>query len=301
MKKIIIYISRLRFLTGLFNTCFKPGHFYSPIVSLKEIKKQEKRVWAENSQKKLPGINLNPEKQTNLIQEFTKHYKVIPFSKSKDKTRYFYENIFFSYTDAIFSYSIIQHFRPKQIIEAGSGFSSALMLDTAEHFNHNIKFTFIEPYAKRLKSLVNVKENKKIKIIESKIQSLEPAYFDNLEENDILFIDSTHVSKTGSDVNYILFNILPRLKKGVLIHFHDIFYPFEYPKNWVYQGRSWNESYILRAFLMNNNNYEIILFADYLHKHHKDSFKDLPLCYKNTGGSIWLKKINDQTIATSYE
>ena len=187
MKKIIIFLSRLRFISGLFNTCFKPGHFYSPIVSLKEIKKQEKRVWVENSQNKLPALNLNQEKQNNLIKEFSKYYKDLPFTKNKEKTRYYFENIFFSYTDAIFLYSVIRYFKPKQIIEAGSGFSSALMLDTAEHFEQNIKFSFIEPYAKRLKSLVNEKESKKIKIIESKIQDIEPTYFDTLEKNDILF------------------------------------------------------------------------------------------------------------------
>ncbi len=100
------------------------------------------------------------------------------------------------------------------------------------------------------------------------------------------------MSKTGSDVNYILFDILPILNKGVFIHFHDIFYPFEYPKKWVYEGRNWNEDYILKAFLMYNSEFKIRLFSHYLHELHKDTFKDMPLCYKNTGGNIWLEKIN---------
>jgi hypothetical protein len=117
--------------------------------------------------------------------------------------------------------------------------------------------------------------------------------FDQLNENDILFIDSTHVSKTNSDVNKILFEILPRLKRGVLIHFHDIFYPFEYPKEWVLQwnGFGWNEDYILKAFLMYNNQFKIVMFNTFLEHFHKEWFKEnMPLCLENEGGSIWLQK-----------
>ena len=115
-------------------------------------------------------------------------------------------------------------------------------------------------------------------------------FFEILQSGDILFIDSTHIAKTGSDVNHILFDILPILKSGVLIHFHDVSYPFEYPKEWVYMGRNWNENYFLRAFLMYNNNFEIILFSDYLHKHYIEAFKDMPLSLKDPGMNLWLKK-----------
>ena len=291
IKKTLRFITRLRFVGGLANTCFKPGHFYSPIVALRGIKKREKQIWPEKKSTVLPNINLNLKSQTSLVQTFKKYYDELPFSENKSVNRYYFKNIFFSYTDGIILYSIIRHFKPTRIIEVGSGFSSALMLDTSGLFKLNLKLTFIEPYPKRLKSLLTKTDKKNIEIKEAKIQDIDISNFKILEKNDILFIDSTHISKTGSDVNFILFNILPILKPGVLIHFHDIFFPFEYSKNWVYQGRSWNESYILRAFLMNNNNYEIIMFNDFLHKHHKTVFEDMPLCYKNTGGSIWLKKV----------
>src|SRR5690606_8620162 len=112
------------------------------------------------------------------------------------------------------------------------------------------------------------------------------AVFEELNAGDMLFIDSTHVAKTGSDVNYILFEILPRLKSGVLIHFHDIFYPFEYPRDWVFNGRNWNEVYFLKAFLMYNTTFEIKLFSHYLHKHHPNVFEAMPLCYRNHGGNL---------------
>jgi len=99
------------------------------------------------------------------------------------------------------------------------------------------------------------------------------------------------VVKTGSDVNYILFEILPLLRSGVLIHFHDISYPFEYPKEWVYMGRNWNENYFLRAFLMYNCNFKILLFSDYIHKHHKEAFSYMPMSDLDPGMNIWLEKI----------
>lgn len=105
-----------------------------------------------------------------------------------------------------------------------------------------------------------------------------------LEENDILFIDSSHVSKIGSDVNHIFFEILPRLKRGVYIHFHDIFYPFIYPKEWVYTGILFSEMYILRAFLMNNKEYSIQLFGDMLSQKHSEKLRG---CGE---GSLWIRK-----------
>jgi hypothetical protein len=111
-----------------------------------------------------------------------------------------------------------------------------------------------------------------------------------LKANDILFIDSTHVSKTNSDVNYLFFEILPRLQTGVLVHIHDIFFPFDYPREWILEGRSWNEAYLLRAFLQYNPRFEIVLFNDYLQTLHWDSFaRLLPRFSKDGGGSVWLQ------------
>jgi len=112
-----------------------------------------------------------------------------------------------------------------------------------------------------------------------------------LGENDLLVIDSTHVLKTGSDVDRIFAEILPRLKQGVLIHFHDIFYPFEYPIDWVRQGRAWNEIYALRTFLQYNTTFRIVFFNTCLELLIPEYFAEkMPLCLKNTGGSIWLRK-----------
>ena len=97
------------------------------------------------------------------------------------------------------------------------------------------------------------------KLVQTKIQHADKSLFSALEPNDILFIDTSHVAKAGSDVNYLLFEILPILKPGVLVHIHDIFLPDEYPKKWVIEdGRNWNEQYLVRAFLQYNPAFEIV-------------------------------------------
>lgn len=270
---------------------FPSGHFYSPIVSKNDFKEFEKQIWEEAGNKTIQGINLYPEKQVSLIKEFENYYKELPFEdkKSSDK-RYFFNNPSYAYTDSIILYSFIRHFNPKNIIEIGSGYSSAVMLDTKDIFKMKTKHTFIEPYPKLLYSLFKENDKNECEIFDTKVQNVPLNKFSKLERNDILFIDSSHVSKSGSDVNYELFKILPSLNSGVIIHFHDIFYPFEYPKKWVKEGRNWNENYLLRAFLSYNNEFEILFFAHYIHKHFKEAFENMPLTYKNTGGNLWIVK-----------
>lgn len=268
------------------------GHFYSPLVSKIDLDQFEKQIWDEESQDFIFGIELNVNKQLELLNEFSKYYSDLPFSITKSKkNRYYYDNVSYGYTDSIMLYSFMRHFKPKNIIEIGSGFSSAVMLDTRDLFCNDVDLTFIEPYPKSLLSIFRKTDKINSKVFETKVQNIKVEQFSSLGANDILFIDSSHVSKTGSDVNYELFKILPSLNSGVIIHFHDIFYPFEYPRNWVYEGRNWNENYLLHAFLKYNIQFEILLFSDYIHKHHALAFEKMPLTFNNTGGSLWLRKI----------
>lgn len=290
------FANKLPYIKSLYkqslNTAFPNGHFYSPVISIEEIKKKETEIWKNLETDGITGINLRTKEQLKLVTQFAQYYNDMPFNAERnDKVRYYFENGYYSYTDAIVLYSVIRHFKPKKIIEIGSGYSSAVTLDTNElFFNHKIDLTFIDPDLTRLYSLMKGVDKHKVKTFESKVQSIPIEIFLSLEASDVLFIDSTHVTKTGSDVNYILFEILPLLKSGVLIHFHDIFYPFEYPKEWVYKGFNWNENYILKAFLMYNENFEIKIFSHYLHLHHKEAFLELPLAYQNTGGNLWIEK-----------
>ena len=172
------------------------------------------------------------------------------------------------------------------------------MLDTNDlFFNENrIQFTFIEPNPQdRLDGLIHSEDRKNCKIQVEKVQDVSLDVYKALQENDILFIDSSHLSKAGSDLNFILFNVLPILNKGVIIHFHDIFYPFDYPKDWLTEERFyWNESYLLRAFLMNNDRYKITFFNSAAHRFHANFLsKEMPETMIDHAhcGAIWIQKL----------
>ncbi len=289
------HVRTLHAQTELFkkNSLFPPGHFYSPIVSVDEIRRREADIWEKHNHDGIAGVDLQLNKQLELLEKMAEFYNEMPFAAGKQENlRYYFENNFYSYTDGTTLYAMIRHLRPKRIIEIGSGFSSAVMLDTNERFFGNaIALTFVEPYPQRLYSLLTETDKKRTTIIEQGIQSVPLDTFAVLEPGDILFVDSTHVSKTGSDVNFILFEVLPVLKRGVMIHFHDVFYPFEYPKAWVYAGHNWNEDYILKAFLMYNTTFEIRLFSEYIHRYHPAGFANMPITLKNFGGNLWIEKM----------
>lgn len=299
MKELL---SKIKNYFPLFNSRYKeylkygdnlgepPGVYGSPVIALEEIIKRQETIF--NPAKELKGIDLNAAEQFELIKSFKKYYDLLPYSTSQGKgLRYVYDNGYFPYFDAISLFGIIHHFKPRQIIEVGSGFSSAVMLDTNElFFNNSMELSFIEPYPQRLNSLLKKSDNTNLQV--SFLQDVSLEMFTKLERNDILFVDTSHVVKVGSELNHVLFEILPLLRPGVIIHFHDIFYPFEYPKSWVLgEKRSWNEIYFLQSFLMYNSTFKILLFNSFLGHHHAEWLeKNMPLCMRNTGGSFWLVK-----------
>ncbi len=271
---------------------FPAGHFYSPIPSPDEIRRDQDTIFAEHP-RQLPGLDLNEDAQLALLESFVPFYDQMPFAPTaQDGLRYFYENDAYSYSDAILLHCMIRHLEPKRIIEVGSGYSSCMTLDTNDlHFHGEIETTFIEPYPELLESLLSDGDREHVRIITSRLQDVDLAEFDRLEAGDIFFVDSTHVSKVGSDVNRIVFDILPRLAPGVHVHVHDIFHPFEYLRAWIEEGRAWNEIYLLRAFLQYNNAFEVVLMNTYMEEFHEDFFAEhMPLCLENPGGSIWLRR-----------
>jgi hypothetical protein len=270
----------------------RPGHFYSPQPSLKEVRKDEAKIYG-SIPSNIPGIDLHEEEQLQLLNDLKTYYDEISLPPKKIKgMRYYFENVAYSYSDAILLHGMIRYLKPKRIIEVGSGYSSALELDTNERFfGGSIELTYIEPHPALLLSLIYGRDKGKVNIIPSRLQDVDLSTFDSLQANDILFIDSTHVSKINSDVNVLFFDILPRLRSGVYIHFHDIFYPFEYPKEWIYEGRAWNELYILRAFLQYNRAFRIRLMSNYMVRYHESFFQQhMPLCLTQPGGNIWIRK-----------
>lgn len=269
-----------------------PGHFHSPVPSLAEVRRREARVF--RVPQKIEGIDLLEAEQLALVDQFQDYYAEQPFPVERSPgLRYYFSNDFFSYGDGLMLYCMLRHVRPRRVVEVGSGFSSAMILDVNEQFlGQQARCSFIEPYPERLLGLLRPTDRTSTTLAEVPLQDADPQVFMELEAGDVLFIDSSHVSKVGSDVNELFFEILPQLKAGVYVHFHDIFYPFEYPAAWVYQGRAWNESYLLRAFLMYNPRFRIVLFNSYLAAFHHDYVAErLPLWAKNPGGSLWLQRV----------
>ena len=274
-------------------TMFLPGHYYSPIVDPSTIAEYiDKQYLQEPSD--IKGINLDEDAMGRLWKENAEVIKNTPFSEDDDgKNRYYYDNGSFPYGDAMTLRAMIAHFKPSNVIEVGSGFSSACMLDAVDHAGlSDFAMTCIDPDADRLRSRLREDDHSRVEIIEGLVQDVPVSTFSKLNENDILFIDSTHVLKTASDVHYELFSVLPSLNKGVLIHFHDIQYPFEYPPQWLFEdNRSWNEIYALRAFLSFNSEFEVVFWNSlFAHRRHELVQQTNPLFLKNPGSSIWLRR-----------
>ena len=190
-------------------------------------------------------------------------------------------------------WSMLREAQPQRILEVGSGFSSAAMLDARDHGGIGTpEFTFIDPDMARLRPLLQAGDEERVTLIERIVQDVPLGTFAELSENDVLFVDSSHVSKIGSDVNRLFFDVFPTLAPGVLIHIHDVAGNLEYPREWLDEGRAWNEQYVLRAFLMNNPVYRIELFTGWLlHVRHEWFCQHMPLCVQGGGGQLWLRKV----------
>jgi hypothetical protein len=267
-----------------------PGHFYSPLPDIAWVQSNAEKLYPKKVTLS-SDIDLRDDSQKTLLGELVKYFPEFNFPKEpSDDFRYGHGNSMFGLGSGLILFSIIRHFRPKRIIEIGSGHTSALMLDTNDHFmGRQLEFTFIEPYPERLHSLLRPEDRTRCTIFEKPAQDVPASYFEQLQENDILFVDSSHVTKIGSDVNYIFFDILPKLKPGVIIHFHDVYWPFEYPLAWIKQGRTWNEAYVLRAFLQYNNHFEILQFNHYLCTCFAE-FYQKHTGLTGSGSSIWIQK-----------
>jgi predicted O-methyltransferase YrrM len=267
------------------------GHFYSPLPDIQWVRLHAHLLYKEEECLS-SEIDIRQEFQKNLFTDLSRFFPEFDFpGEKKDGFRYYYKNGMFGLGSGASLYAMIRHFIPKQIIEIGSGFTSALMLDTNQKcMNDQIKMTFIEPYPQRLLELLTPQDRTTCRIYKKPAQEIPLDCFGELKENDFLFIDSSHVSKIGSDVNYIFFRILPSLQPGVLIHFHDIYWPFEYPLSWIEMGRAWNEVYLLRAFLQYNNHFEILLSNNYIERKLPQLLAPYAQKIPGLGSSFWLRK-----------
>lgn len=277
--------------TGL---AWPPGHFYSPIPDLREVERARARIFGAEAFD-LPGIDLDEEGQLALFDELRAHYdpSLFPESRSAGR-RYWFNNDNFRHGEALVLTTMIRHLGPRRVVEVGCGYSSAVLLDTRDDLGGAGAFrcTFIEPHPDLLLSLLRPGDRAAIEIVDKPVQEVGLDLFRDLEAGDVLVIDSTHVLKTGSDVNWHLFRVLPSLRPGVHVHVHDVHYPFEYPPEWVLGGRAWNEAYALRAFLQYNGAFRITFFNSWFGQAHRDRLAaGMPLAIEGPGSSLWLRRL----------
>lgn len=276
-----------------YEVCVPFNHYESPYPNEEDLIYAKRMV----SEDHLVDVNLNVEKQLELagrITPYCSEYK--KWIHSGEKTRY-QNNTWYGEGDAALLHGMMREFKPQRIVEIGSGFSTCVMLDTNERWmNGDVSISCIEPRPQRLHENLIDYDNNKIFIYERNVQDVPLRFFEELEENDFLFIDSSHVAKAGGDVLYEYFQILPALRKGVVIHIHDIVYPFYYPEGWIRQGRAYNEAYIVRALLSGNSTYQVTYFNHYMSTMQRDVLteNDSKGIMCDGGTSLWLKK-NDNT------
>lgn len=286
-------VSRLQTEAEDTKMAYPPGHFYSPLPSRAEVAEVFSRGGFGPP---FPGINLNESHQLRLLEEFAATYAQMPFPETaRPGWRFHLSNPSYGAFDAIMLWSMLRHAQTRRVIEVGSGYSSAAMLDLNEHvFGRRLSLTFIDPDMGRLRPLLKPDDLQSVTLIEKRVQDVPLSTFASLVEGDVLFIDSSHVSKLGSDVNHLFFQVLPLVRPGVYVHIHDVAGNFEYPRSWFEEGRAWNEQYLLRAFLMHNTDFEIVLFSGWLFNRDPGFFqRHMPLCASGGGGQIWIRRVQD--------
>ena len=236
-----------------------PGWTASPIVGKDDWEE------AERPQPAIAGIDFRFDEQVQLLKDLAPYWEGVPDAPTEG-WRY-HSSMMFQPPDAMVYHAMLRHFQPKRIVESGSGFTSALALDTRDRFLPDLELTFIEPHPDhRLDALIGQEDRSHCQIYPQRIQDVSLEVFDQLKDGDFFFVDTANIAKTGSEVNWIIFNVLPRLSAGVIVHFHDIAWPFEYSNDWLEDGRSYSEIYLVRALMTYNDTFEVLLFNNWAWK-----------------------------------
>jgi methyltransferase family protein len=241
----------------------RPIHYYEPIPDFRAVKHEQ-----VNRRRNPVGIEFRWEEQLKLLHQLTFCYGEELRHLSRDQFNF--DNGYFGGIDAAVYYSLIRHLAPKRIIEIGSGHSTRIALLALKRNQVEEKqgrLTCVEPNPERLQD-----QKLEIELLQMKVEDIPLEYFSCLEPNDILFIDSTHTVKFGSDVCYEFLEILPSLTPGVWVHVHDIFLPNDYPAEWILQRRmALNEQYLFEAFLSFSNAYSVELANHWLSLDYSDA------------------------------
>lgn len=271
-----------------------PVNFYQPIPDTRELAKE---LWEKP--KALVGIDTRLPAQLALLRELSENYLPEYFAISDaaaESPAEYTRASGFAGVDGAMHYAMVRKYKPRRIIEVGAGASSLLSLlalrkNAEESGGAPGAFTAIEPYPEPyLREALRGRG----RLIEQKVEHTPLSEFAALEENDILFIDSSHTVRIGGDVVYELLEVLPRLQKGVLVHVHDIFLPQEYPKEWVLERYVfWNEQYLFQAFMTFNDAFETVWSAGCMHVHHPEALARYFPGYDRRvqgAGSYWIRR-----------
>ncbi len=231
-----------------------PAVYDSPIPASKELTPE-----LFQSQTNSIGLDWNVEVQRIYLDQV--------FSKYATETE-FEPNPNFSVVDGAILHSMIRHHRPKKIVEIGSGWSTIIAARSCD-FNSETGGTCehvaYDPYIK--KPLLD-RIPRTVNVVAEEVQRVD---VDRIVDCDLLFIDSSHVVKIGGDVNHEILELVPRLKPGALVHWHDILLPDEYWEDWVKdKGYYWTEQYLLHAFLKFNREFDIVWASHYMHRNHAE-------------------------------
>jgi hypothetical protein len=262
-------------------------HFYQPIPDTQSL---PETLW--NRASDLVGVNMNDSVQLDLLRnhfpKFRNEYEQFPTESTGNSARFHLNNGLFGGTDALVAYCTIRHFQPRVIIEVGSGFSSLLAAEAIAKYNDS-ELICIEPFPQEF---LRHGFSGLHSLIEKKVEDVDLEFFAQLNAGDILFIDSSHTVKIGGDVNYLFLEVLPRLKPGVIVHVHDILFPFDYRRDWVMdEFRFWAEQYLLQAFLSFNSEFEVLLSNSYLaYRYMEDLKATFPKSPWWGGGSFWMRR-----------
>lgn len=235
-------------------------HYYEPQFNYSKLDKPL------SQDRFLPGIQWNTDEQLATLAKFVYACELanIPDERPTPLAFYF-NNGAFAPGDAEYWYQLVRAIKPARIIEIGSGNSTLMALraiqkNTERDRSYNCQFICVEPYE------MPWLEETGVSVLRKKVEDVDLSIFHALEESDILFIDSSHIIRPQGDVLYEILELLPTLRKGVIVHFHDIFSPKNYLRSWVQdEVIFWNEQYLLEAFLSNNTSWKIIGALNYLH------------------------------------
>jgi hypothetical protein len=250
-----------------------PSHFYFPVPKLKSFQSKD---WT--ACRPLPGVDFRLNEQIDRLQT-----QILPFAEewtfsdlaNGDAHKFHFNNGFFERVDAEVAYSFVRSRKPRRIIEIGSG-NTTLVMATAIRKNqaegHPCELISIEPYpAPFLKDGLNGLST----LIEKPVQQVPLDVFKTLGKGDILFIDSSHVVAMDSDVLYEILQIVPEVAPGVLIHFHDIFTPLDYPEKFVMTNLCfWGEQYMLESFLAFNSSFKVAWASSAMQQFHPEILRD---------------------------